>query len=232
MYFHNYKGGWGLIEIALLSLIYSTGNWWRDVIREAVYEGFHTEKVLVGLALGMLLFIVSEIMFFFAFFWSYFYLSFNASIALGGVWPPMFLVVIDPYEVPLLNTLLLLTSGASLTISHHAIVLGDKTSALFGLYLTIFLAILFTICQVAEYYSAPFSISDSVYGSIFFLTTGFHGFHVFVGTCFLIVCLLRLILDHFTREQHFGFEAAAWYWHFVDVVWLFLFLTVYWWGSN
>ena len=175
----------------------------------------------------MILFIVSEIMFFFAFFWSYFYFSLNPSFAIGCVWPPMFLVTIDPFGIPLNNTLFLLTSGASLTWAHHSIVYGDKAQALIALFLTIFLGIVFTGFQLYEYQTALFCISDSVYGSIFYLTTGFHGFHVIVGTVFLIVCLYRLFFDHFTREQHFGFEAAAWYWHFVDVVWLFLFIAIY-----
>jgi len=205
--------------------------WWRDVIREATIECYHTKKVLNGLALGMILFIVSEVMFFFAFFWSYFYFSFNPHFTLGCVWPPMYLTVLNPFEVPLLNTCLLLTSGASLTWCHHSIVYKDKFQAIIALIATIFLGVIFTGWQVFEYQTAPFSMSDGVYGSVFYLTTGFHGFHVFVGTCFLCVCLYRLYLDHFTNEQHFGFEAAAWYWHFVDVVWLFLYIVFYIWGS-
>ncbi len=179
----------------------------------------------------MILFIVSEAMFFFAFFWSYFYFSFNPGFAIGCVWPPLFLVTINPFGLPLLNTLLLVTSGATLTWSHHSIVFGDKEQASIALLLTIFLGIIFTGFQLFEYQSAPFSISDSVYGSIFYLTTGFHGFHVLVGTIFLIVCFYRLFFDHFTREQHFGFEAAAWYWHFVDVIWILLYFIFYLWGT-
>lgn len=230
-YFHGYTGGFVLIEISLIHLIFCASLWWRDVIREATIECYHTKKVLKGLALGMILFIISEIMFFFCFFWSYFYFSFNPSFAIGCVWPPMDLIILNPFEIPLLNTLLLLTSGASLTWCHHAIKNGDKKESIIALFATILLGIIFTIWQVYEYQTAPFSISDTVYGSIFFLTTGFHGFHVFVGTCFLIVCLYRLIQDHFTRGQHFGFEAAAWYWHFVDIVWIFLYLIFYLWGS-
>jgi len=143
----------------------------------------------------------------------------------------MYLVVLNPFEVPLLNTCLLLTSGASLTWCHHSILFGNKYDAVISLFFTIFLGVIFTLWQLFEYQTAPFSISDSVYGSIFYLTTGFHGFHVLVGTLFLIVCFYRLYFDHFTKEQHFGFEAAAWYWHFVDVVWLFLFIVFYLWGS-
>ena len=179
----------------------------------------------------MLLFIVSEIMFFFAFFWGFFHSSLNPSIAIGGVWPPSFMTILDPWKVPLLNTVILLTSGASITWAHHAIVLGDKFGALYSLFITVLLAIVFTGLQGFEYVTAPFTISDGVYGSTFYMATGFHGFHVFVGTCFIAVCAVRLYLNHFSREHHFGFEAAAWYWHFVDVVWLFLFVSIYWWGS-
>jgi len=205
--------------------------WWRDVIREATYEGQHTMAVSSGLRMGMLLFIVSEVMFFFAFFWAFFHSSFNPSPAIGGVWPPMFLSVLNPWEVPLINTIILLSSGATVTWAHHSIVYGSKLNATISLILTVVLAIIFTLLQVFEYITAPFTISDGIYGSTFYMATGFHGFHVFLGTCFLSVCLLRVYLNHFTREHHFGFEAAAWYWHFVDVVWLFLFITIYWWGS-
>jgi len=165
------------------------------------------------------------------FFWAFFHSSFNPSHDIGGVWPPAYLTILDPWKVPLLNTVILLTSGASVTWAHHAIVWGSKSQAILALVVTIVLAIIFTGLQGFEYITAPFTISDSVYGSVFFMTTGFHGFHVFIGTCFLTVCLVRLYFDHFTREHHFGFEAAAWYWHFVDVVWLFLFISIYWWGS-
>lgn len=229
--FHNIDGGVQLVESSFCHLLFAVGCWWRDVIRESTLECHHTSRVLKGLALGMILFIVSEVMFFFAFFWSYFYFSFNPGIALGCVWPPLFLITLDPFGIPLLNTMLLLTSGASLTWCHHSIVLGDKTQACLSLLLTISLGIIFTGYQVLEYETAPFSISDSVYGSIFYLTTGFHGFHVLVGTIFLIVCFYRLFFDHFTTEQHFGFEAAAWYWHFVDVIWILLYFIFYIWGS-
>lgn len=230
-YFHGIEEGFNLIESSLIHLLFSVGCWWRDVIRESTIEGHHTSRVLKGLAMGMILFIVSEAMFFFAFFWSYFYFSFNPGFAIGCVWPPLFLVTIDPFGLPLLNTFLLVTSGATLTWCHHSIVFGDKAQACISLLLTIFLGIVFTGFQLFEYQSAPFSISDSVYGSIFYLTTGFHGFHVLVGTLFLIVCFYRLFFDHFTREQHFGFEAAAWYWHFVDVVWILLYFIFYLWGT-
>jgi len=165
------------------------------------------------------------------FFGHFFHSSFNPSIAVGSVWPPAYLTILSAWKVPFLNTIILLTSGCTITVAHHAIVNGSKLASMTGLIATIILAIIFTKLQEIEYVTAPFGISDSVYGACFFLTTGFHGFHVAVGTCFLIVCTFRLYINHFTREHHFGFEAAAWYWHFVDVVWLFLFVSIYWWGS-
>ena len=231
MYFHGYSGG-GLLHITgMATIIYTMYVWWRDIVREGTFEGQHTYMVQQGLRQGVLLFIVSEIMFFFAFFWAFFDASIKPAIVLGGVWPPDGLEILNPWGVPLLNTVILLTSGATVTWAHHGIVAGAKKSSQIGLFLTIILAAIFTGLQVLEYLESPFTISDGVYGSTFFMATGFHGFHVFIGTCFLTVCLLRLNLNHFTREHHFGFEAAAWYWHFVDVVWLFLFVTVYWWGS-
>jgi heme/copper-type cytochrome/quinol oxidase subunit 3 len=231
LYMHGDISGQSKFFIVLFGLVCLMFCWWFDVIREGTYEGQHTKDVQTGLRMGMLLFIVSEIMFFFAFFWAFFHSSLNPSIALGGVFPPAYLVVLDPWKIPLLNTVILLTSGATVTYAHHSIVIGDKAASLKGLFVTVILAIIFTLLQAYEYLNSPFSISDSVYGSTFYLTTGFHGFHVFIGTCFLAFCLLRLYKNHFTREHHFGFEAAAWYWHFVDVVWLFLFIAVYWWGA-
>ena len=231
MYFHGYYGGGFLWRFGILMILFMMFCWWRDVIREATFEGNHTLSVQTGLRIGMLLFIVSEIMFFFAFFWAFFHSSFNPSHMIGGVWPPAYLIILDPWQIPLLNTVILLTSGCSITWAHHAILLGSKYRATLALSYTIFLALIFTAFQYYEYISAPFDISDGIYGSVFYMTTGFHGFHVIIGTLFIIVCLIRLNLDHFTREHHFGFEAAAWYWHFVDVVWLFLFVSIYWWGS-
>jgi len=233
LYFQNYNAGEFLMKFGILMILFMMFNWWRDIIREATFEGQHTLTVQQGLKLGVLLFIVSEIMFFFAFFWAFFHSSFNAGLEIGSIWPPfgMNLDVLDPWQIPYLNTLILITSGCTITVGHYAIVLGNKDSAGFSLVLTIVLAIIFTLLQIFEYNTSTFSINDSVYGSIFFMATGFHGFHVFVGTCFIFICLLRLELNHFTKEHHLGFEAAAWYWHFVDVVWLFLFATIYWWGG-
>lgn len=230
-FMHGYYGGLFLFRLGFFSILFMMFCWWRDVVRESTFEGQHTLAVSSGLRMGMLLFIASEVMFFFAFFWAFFHSSFNPSLAIGAVWPPADMTILDPWKVPLLNTVLLLSSGASVTWAHHSIVYGSKINGILALIITIVLALIFTGLQAFEYITAPFTISDGVYGSTFYMATGFHGFHVFIGTCFLCVCLLRLYLNHFTREQHFGFEAAAWYWHFVDVVWLFLFITIYWWGS-
>jgi cytochrome c oxidase subunit 3 len=232
LYMHGYSGGFLLLQFGFVMILFMMFCWWRDIVREATLEGQHTTSVQSGLKMGMILFIVSEIMFFVAFFWAFFHSSFNPSPVIGGVWPPAYIVTLDPWKIPLLNTIILLSSGASVTWAHHSIVLGSKDQAIWALIITVVLAIIFTGLQGYEYVTAPFSISDSVYGASFYMATGFHGFHVFIGTCFLAVCLYRLYHNHFTREHHFGFEAAAWYWHFVDVVWLFLFINVYWWSNK
>ena len=232
MCMHNYKFGESLIVIGLLSTLYVMGTWWGDVIREAALEGQHTSGVQIGLRMGMILFIVSEIMFFFAFFWAFFHSSLSPIPDIGSVWPPEGVPVLSAWEIPMLNTIILLSSGATITWAHHALVAGGKKEALVGLIFTVILAIMFTTLQVFEYFYAPFTISDSIYGSCFYMATGFHGFHVFIGTCLLGVCTIRIILGHYSKEHHFGLEAAAWYWHFVDVVWLFLFITIYWWGGK
>ena len=231
MYMHNYSGGGTLFLTGFTTTIFVMYTWWKDIVREGTYEGQHTKQVQQGLRWGMILFIVSEVMFSFAFFWAFFHSSLAPTFDIGGVWPPEGIEVLNPWEVPLLNTVLLLSSGATVTWAHHAIVAGSRKDAFIGLVLTVILAAFFTLLQAFEYYTAPFTISDSVYGATFFMATGFHGFHVIIGTIFLTVCTIRLVYHHFTREHHFGFEAAAWYWHFVDVVWLFLFVTIYWWGS-
>lgn len=231
MYMHAYSGGNLVCSFGMIMLLYSMFIWWRDIVRESTFEGYHTTAVQSGLRYGMLLFIVSEIMFFFAFFWAFFHSSLAPTVEIGALWPPKGIEVLDPWKVPFLNTIILLSSGAAVTWCHHSILSGNRRSSIISLFLTVFLAAIFTLFQLYEYLEAPFTISDGVYGSTFFLSTGFHGFHVFVGTLFLIVCLFRLINNHFTQEHHFGFEAAAWYWHFVDVVWLFLFVCIYYWGG-
>lgn len=232
MYMHGYAGGGELAFVGLIGLLFVMFVWWRDVIREATYEDQHTFAVQRGLRLGMVLFIVSEVMFFFAFFWAFFHSSLVPTPPIGGVWPPVAIQPIAAAGIPLTNTLLLLSSGATVTWAHHAILSRSKRQAVISLMLTIVLSLVFMFLQGYEYCQASYSISDSVFGSCFYMATGFHGFHVFVGTICLFVALIRLVLNHFTVTQHFGFESAAWYWHFVDVVWLFLFITVYWWGGS
>ena len=217
-------------------LLFITGwFWWRDVICEAEYEGYHKPVVQLGMRYGMALFICSEVMFFAAFFWAFFGASlFPRELPYdlpGGVWPPEGIVTFDAFDLPFLNTLILLMSGVTVTWAHHALIEGDRKGLERGLAITIFLGICFTILQAFEYSHAGFTFTSGVYGSTFFMATGFHGFHVIVGTCFLIVCFFRARAGHFKPDHHFGFEAAAWYWHFVDVVWLFLFICVYWWGG-
>jgi len=231
-YFHSFINGglnsfYGFLIVAITASI-----WWRDVIRESLFEGFHTTPVQQGMKLGMLLFILSEVMFFSSFFWAFFHASLAASIELGGIWPPKFINALDPWGVPLLNTVVLVFSGASITWSHHALLLNFRDQVDFSFRVTILWAVLFTLLQLCEYVEATFSISDSVYGSTFFMATGFHGFHVIVGTIFIFVSYIRFINYHFSSSHHIGFESSAWYWHFVDVVWLFLFISIYWWGNK
>ncbi len=228
-YLHGY--GDFLFKLGIFNILSVMFVWWRDVIRESTFEGQHTKKVQEGLKLGFLLFIVSEIMFFFAFFWAFFHFSLTPSIFIGGVWPPMGLTVLNPWKIPLLNTILLVTSGVTLTLAHHAIIYGNKDLAVKALIATVTIAGFFTYLQYNEYASAPFSISTTVYGSVFYMLTGLHGAHVLIGTLFLTTCLFRLYFNHFTRERHTGFETAAWYWHFVDIVWILLYIIVYLWGS-
>ena len=213
-------------------LLFTFFVWWRDVVRESRH-GAHTDVVAHGLRIGVLLFIASEVMFFFAFFWAYF----NASVPLINkaaheVWPPAGVVPLSTWGLPFLNTLILLTSGATVTIAHHAIRLNDRPKMVFWTGLTALLGATFLSFQAYEYHHAQFGFKDGIYSSTFFMATGFHGFHVLVGTLALLVCFLRGRAGHFTAEKHVGFEAAAWYWHFVDVVWLFLFVSIYWWGGS
>nr|ADT62141.1 cytochrome oxidase subunit 3 [Isoetes engelmannii] len=232
MYMHFFTGGGMLLGSGLGMILYTMFLWWRDVIRESTHEGHHTKMVQLGLRYGFILFIVSEVMFFLAFFWAFFHSSLAPTVEIGAIWPPKGIEVLDPWGIPFLNTLILLSSGAAVTWAHHAILAGFKREAVYALVVTIWLALVFTGLQVMEYVEAPFTISDGIYGSTFFLATGFHGFHVIIGTFFLIICGIRQFLGHLTEKHHFGFEAAAWYWHFVDVVWLFLFVSIYWWGGH
>lgn len=228
-WFHLFNSS--LILLGLFSTNLSAFQWWRDVAREATLQGLHSAKVLVGLQIAILLFILSEILFFFSFFWAFFHRTLNATIELGGVWPPVYVIPFNPFQVPLLNTAILLSSGVSVTWAHQAVINNNHTQATQALILTCSLGLYFTALQALEYYQASFSIADSVYGRTFFVATGFHGLHVLIGTSFLLICLIRIYLAHFTNNHHIGLEASIWYWHFVDVVWLFLYVSIYWWGS-
>lgn len=224
-----------LLILGLLSVLFTMFMWWRDVIRESLTPGLHTAVVRIGLRYGMVLFIASEVMFFVAFFWAYFHYALfpeHVANAAEAIWPPQGILTFDPFSLPFLNTMILLLSGCTVTWAHHSLLHGDRKSLVQGLALTVFLGVCFTGLQAWEYAVAPFSFTGGIYPSTFFLATGFHGFHVIVGTIFLAVCLFRAMRGHFTPERHFGFEAAAWYWHFVDVVWLFLFVCIYWWGAG
>ena len=228
-FMHGHGLWWIAPGVGLLVL--TLFMWWMDVVDEGEHQGHHTGVVQIGLRYGMALFIASEVMFFAAFFWAFFDASLFPKEAVGGVWPPQGILTFDPFSLPLLNTLILLTSGCTVTWAHHALREGDRKGLIQGLSFTVALGLLFTAVQAYEYAHAPYGFDQTVFASTFFMATGFHGFHVIVGTTFLIVCLIRSIKGHFTPDHHFGFEAAAWYWHFVDVVWLFLFIFVYIWGG-
>lgn len=226
-------GGWAqwLFFFGTAVVLYTMYAWWADVVREAE-TGDHTNVVQIGLRYGMILFIASEVMFFVAWFWAYFNASLFPTEQMGGVWPPEGIETFDPWHLPFMNTLILLLSGTTVTWAHHALIEGNREGLKQGLWLTVLLGASFTGVQVYEYAVASFDFSGNIYGATFFMATGFHGFHVLVGTIFLIVCLIRAYAGHFKPDHHFGFEAAAWYWHFVDVVWLFLFASIYVWGAG
>ena len=237
----------------VVGVLYTMASWWADVIREAQFKGDHTRVVQISHRYGMILFIASEVMFFVAWFWAFFnsalfpadavHATRDAVFGCGlgtqmgactvpGSWPPKGIEAFDPWHLPLLNTLLLLTSGTTVTWAHHALLENDRQGLKYGLILTIALGVSFTCVQAYEYSHAAFSFAGNIYGATFFMATGFHGFHVLIGTVFLTVCLARAYAGHFTPTQHLGFEFAAWYWHFVDVVWLFLFICIYVWGHG
>nr|WGO58008.1 cytochrome c oxidase subunit III [Rhabdoblatta densimaculata] len=228
-WFHLYNNQ--LMLIGMLIMILTMIQWWRDIVREGTYQGLHTNFVTKGLRWGMILFIISEVFFFISFFWAFFHSSLSPTIEIGSLWPPMGIEPFNPLQIPLLNTAILLSSGVTVTWAHHGLLENNYSQALQGLFLTVILGFYFTALQAYEYLESPFTIADSVYGSTFFMATGFHGLHVIIGTTFLLTCLLRHLYLHFSSFHHFGFEAAAWYWHFVDVVWLFLYISIYWWGS-
>ncbi|HMO69769.1 MAG TPA: cytochrome c oxidase subunit 3 [Novosphingobium sp.] len=232
----EWGGGLGKYVMLLggFGVLLTMYQWWANVVKEAE-EGYHTPVVQLHLRYGMILFIASEVMFFVGWFWAFFDFALfpsELSEAVQGQWPPKAVEeVLDAFDLPLLNTLILLCSGTTVSWAHHSLIHGDREGLKKGLWATILLGLLFSCIQAYEYMVAPFPFGENTYGSAFYMATGFHGFHVIIGTIFLIVCLARAYKGHFTPRQHFGFEAAAWYWHFVDVVWLFLYVAIYVWGG-
>jgi cytochrome c oxidase subunit 3 len=219
-----------LFMAGLALFIFTLLGWWHDVIKEAKHD--HNPIIRRGFQYGMMLFILSEVMFFIAFFWAYFDAALYPTESIGHVWPPKNIKTLDPFDLPYLNTLLLLLSGTTVTWAHYSLVEGNMKDAIQKIGFTVLLGITFLGVQAFEYSHASFTFKDGIYPSTFYMATGFHGFHVLVGTIFLAVCFFRARAGHFKSDDHFGFEAAAWYWHFVDVVWLFLFISIYWWGSG
>ena len=232
MSFHSFSSALINLYFSLISVTLSMSLWFRDVITEGTYEGHHTKQVQKGLIIGIVLFIISEVFAFFSVFWAFFHSSLSPAIEIGGIWPPLGITPLDPFSIPLLNTFLLLSSGAFVTYGHHALIAGDRKGAIFGTLITIILAIVFTVLQYIEYSEAGFTIADSVFGTVFFASTGLHGLHVIVGTIFITVGFIRILNYHLTDTHHIGHESGILYWHFVDVVWLFLFISVYYWGGN
>ncbi|GAB5388108.1 MAG: cytochrome c oxidase subunit 3 [Alphaproteobacteria bacterium] len=231
MFMHEATGGGAVLILGLLAVLTCMFFWWKDVIYEAVVEKAHTPIAKLGMRYGMALFIASEVMFFVAFFWAFFHSALFPTEAIGGVWPPVGIETVPAFGLPFLMTMILLLSGCTCTWAHAEIIRGRNDEAVKALAMTVGLGVLFTCVQVYEYGHVTYGFSENVFTSAFYMATGFHGFHVLVGTIFLLVCLFRAKAGHFTPDSHFGFEAAAWYWHFVDVVWLFLFVAIYWWGA-
>lgn len=228
---HNFHNGYNLNIISLILVISSMSFWFRDIISEGTFLGNHTLAVQKGLNLGVILFIVSEALFFLAIFWAFFHSALTPTVELGAQWPPMGIEPVNPFELPLLNTVILLSSGATITYAHHSLIKGERKGALYGSIFTVLLALIFTFFQGVEYSVSSFTISDGVFGTCFFFGTGFHGLHVIIGTIFLSVALWRIYSYHLTDHHHLGYEAGILYWHFVDVVWLFLYVSMYYWGS-
>lgn len=228
---HGFNNAEYFLGLALTLVVSSMSFWFRDVISEGTYLGNHTLAVQKGLNMGVALFIVSEALFFLAIFWAFFHSALSPTVILGAQWPPMGIEAINPFELPLLNTVILLSSGVTVTYAHHSVIQGNRKGALYGLVCTVILAIIFTFLQGVEYTVSAFTLSDSIYGSCFYFGTGFHGLHVMIGTAFIAVGLWRVLAYHQTDNHHLGLESAILYWHFVDVVWLFLFVSIYYWGS-
>lgn len=230
LFMHCFQYAIYLIILSIVGLIKTMGLWWRDVIIEATYMGNHTLAVQRGLVTGVALFIVSEAMFFLAIFWAYFHCALSPVPELGTHWPPLGIETVNPYELPFLNTIILISSGLTITYGHHSFIKGNRNGTLIGIVATIILAVVFTFLQGLEYSVSSFTISDGIFGSTFYFSTGFHGIHVLVGTAFIFVGLWRVLFYHSTDHHHLGLESGILYWHFVDVVWIFLFFSIYFWG--
>ena len=231
MYFHGYAHGLTLVGFGFFATLFAMVLWFRDVSAEGAYLGNHTFAVQKGLTLGVALFIVSEVFFFLSLFWAFFHSALAPTVELGSHWPPQGIDALSPYEIPLLNTIILLSSGAAVTYAHHSLIQGNRRGTILGIVVTVILAAIFTALQGVEYMNAGFTIADGAYGSTFYMATGFHGLHVFIGTMFIVVALFRVLSYQLTDHHHLGFESSILYWHFVDVVWLFLYVSIYWWGS-
>jgi cytochrome c oxidase subunit 3 len=231
LFMHNFYNSYILTIISLLLLISAMSFWFRDIISEGTYLGDHTLAVQRGIYLGVILFITSEALFFLGIFWAFFHSALTPTVELGAQWPPLGIEPVNPFELPLLNTVILLSSGATITYAHHSFIARGRTGAIYGSIVTVLLAVIFTGFQGLEYHVSSFTISDGAFGTCFFFGTGFHGFHVIIGTIFLSVALWRIIDYQLTDQHHSGLEGGILYWHFVDVVWLFLYVSIYYWGS-
>ncbi|MFY9589518.1 cytochrome c oxidase subunit 3 [Rickettsia endosymbiont of Halotydeus destructor] len=236
LFMHDYRFGTYVLICGVVSVVLCLYLWWRDVIKEGIIEKQHTTPVRAGLRIGMALFILTEIVFFGVFFASFFKASLSPVgildgvwVVTEGIWPPLSIKTFDPFDIPFINTLILLLSGSTVTWAHYALEEKNQKDCITALGLTVLLGIFFTLMQAYEYHHAAFNFTDGIYASNFYLATGFHGAHVIIGTIFLIVCYFRAKRGDFTNNDngHLGFEFAAWYWHFVDVVWLFLYTFVY-----
>nr|AMX74149.1 cytochrome c oxidase subunit III [Nuttalliella namaqua]UYB78176.1 cytochrome c oxidase subunit III [Nuttalliella namaqua] len=227
MFFHFNNMLMMMLMIMMLFIV--AFQWWRDMSRESSFQGNHPFQLKKGLKIGMMLFIISELFFFLSFFWAFFHSSLSPNVEIGSIWPPKNIIPLMPFTIPLLNTIILLSSGVTVTWAHHSMLSKNKSQMILSLLMTIMLGILFTLLQINEYNQAQYSISDSIYGSTFFVTTGFHGLHVIIGTMFLSIMYFRMKNNLMSSNHHFSFEASIWYWHFVDIIWIFLFTFMYWW---
>nr|YP_009728513.1 cytochrome c oxidase subunit III [Indomegoura indica]QIA95426.1 cytochrome c oxidase subunit 3 [Indomegoura indica] len=223
---YNFMSMMNLIMMILISTL-----WWRDIIRESTYQGNHNFYIMNLIKFSMILFIISEMFLFISFFWNFLHNSLAPSIELGLNWPPKNINFFNPLLIPLLNTIILLTSSFTVTLTHLYLLNNSKKKTIFFMNLTIILSIYFLMLQMLEYKQATFTFSDSIFGSSFYMATGFHGLHVIMGTIFLMINMLRMMKMHFSYTHHISFELAAWYWHFIDIIWLFLYMTFYWWNN-